>query len=450
MSQRAQDIYPSSMLSKVHGYPLWLPDMPSNLPDAYLCHGTQIDDVGYLGHEFSSPGYLDEYGGFEYLFNVCKSAEDPVNLNRVPPDFEPIQSPGVLEQRGFDKDSVITSTSVVVQRSTETKYVSCYYSTVPILTCNSSFQFPSSNTRGAVLILLDGSESYNSKNPSLLAEYAAANAHSWYKYVNDDQGRMIPNGSLYLVTGCDKCRSWGNGCFADWHPTLEFYAPEPEKPHYQWVKHSASGLHLRYHHSEGTVANQTIFLRGYSISVRTKREDSILRWILGMSRTRDAIPYCPPHRLPGVWVQRFPAEGEIVNPSASINNHILDTYCSTNVALTHDHYMGMVNNVQKLLKAVELANDFIPNTDLVFITKSSGTNGAWIANRGFTDILGNQRRRLDSKDAEILEKLTRCTPEQTKGIIGLRPRLPVRTRLMLALRGGDTRRWWKKDDKRVR
>ncbi|KAK0451366.1 uncharacterized protein EV420DRAFT_1274226 [Desarmillaria tabescens] len=196
MSQRAQDIYPSSMLSKGHGYPSWLPDMPSNWPEAYLCHGTQIGDVGFL----------DEHGGFEYLFNVCKSAEDPINLNRVPPNFVPIQNPGVLEQRGFDKDSVITSTSVLVQRSTETKHVSFYYSTVPLLTCNSSFQFPSSNTRGAVLILLDGSESYNSKNPSLLAEYAASNAHSWYKYINDDQGRMIRNGSLYLVTGCDKCR----------------------------------------------------------------------------------------------------------------------------------------------------------------------------------------------------------------------------------------------------
>ncbi|KAK0451358.1 uncharacterized protein EV420DRAFT_1560593 [Desarmillaria tabescens] len=433
MSQRAQDIYPSSMLSKGHGYPLWLPDLPSHWPDAYLCHGTQIGDVGYL----------DQYGGFEYLFNVCKSAEDLVNLNRVPPGFVPIRSPGVLKRRGFDKDSVITS-------RLRPSMFPAFYSTDPLLTCTSSFRFPSSSTRGAVLILLDGSESYDSKNPSMLAEYAAANAHSWYKYINDEQGRMVPNGSLYLVTGCDKCRSWGSGCFADWHPTLEFYTPEPGTSHYRWGNHCASGLHLRCHHSEGTIANQTIFLRGYSISVRTKREDSILRWILGLSRTQDAIPYHPPHGPASVSVQRFPAQGKIVNPSASINDHILDTYCGATVALTHDHYMGMVNNVQKPLKAVELANDFIPNTDLVFITKSSGTSGAWIANRGFTDILGNQRRRLDSKDAEILEKLTRCAPEQTKGIIGLRPRLPVRTRLTLTLRDGDTRRWWKKDGKRVR
>ncbi|PBK64913.1 hypothetical protein ARMSODRAFT_455693 [Armillaria solidipes] len=89
----------------------------------------------------------------------------------------------------------------------------------------------------------------------------------------------------------------------------------------------------------------------------------------------------------------------------------------------------MVNGVQNPLKAVELANDFTSSTDLVFITKSSETGGAWIANRGFTDVLGYQHRTLNSKDAETLKELTGCAPDEAKSTIGLRPHLPVRARL---------------------
>ncbi|PBK59492.1 hypothetical protein ARMSODRAFT_852849, partial [Armillaria solidipes] len=66
-------IYVPMLMPLGHGYPLWLPDPPSNHP----LGGTQIGDLGYLDNE----------GGFVYLFNVCKAADDPVNLTRTPPDF---------------------------------------------------------------------------------------------------------------------------------------------------------------------------------------------------------------------------------------------------------------------------------------------------------------------------------------------------------------------------
>ncbi len=32
---------------------------------------------------------------------------------------------------------------------------------------------------------------------------------SLYQYVNGTLGREAPNGSIFIVTGCDKCPSWG-------------------------------------------------------------------------------------------------------------------------------------------------------------------------------------------------------------------------------------------------
>ncbi|KAK0433775.1 hypothetical protein EV421DRAFT_1690386, partial [Armillaria borealis] len=219
---RAPDIYVPLLMTKGHGYPLWLPDPFSTLPPAYLRCGTQVSDLGYLTDD----------GGFAYLFNVCKDASDPINLNRVPPDFVPVMGipdPGIqgrLEMH--DKNSVIT-TAAVEQKSigfaVSLLYIfrvlllliSC--SNVPaVLGAGCGFEFTSSSSRAAILVLPDGGERYDSEHPLLLQEYAISNAHSWYKYFNGPgQGRQIRNGMLYLVTGCDKCHSWGNACYL--HPT---------------------------------------------------------------------------------------------------------------------------------------------------------------------------------------------------------------------------------------
>ncbi len=95
---------------------------------------------------------------------------------------------------------------------------------------------------------------------------------------------------LYLVTGYDKCYSWGNACYS--HPigsssaSLKFIATDVIELtgtiHYSWEVQS--GVHKRKHHRDttpGATANQTIFLRGYTISVR---ENSSLRVMLGIGR----------------------------------------------------------------------------------------------------------------------------------------------------------------------
>ncbi len=142
------------------------------------------------------------------------------------------------------------------------------------------FEFTSSSSRAAVLVLPDGGARYDSEHPLLLEEYATSNAHSWYKYLNGPrQGRRIRNGMLYLVTGYDKCHSWGNACYShaieSSSASLKFMATDVIEltgtVHYSWEVQP--GVHKRNHDRDmtpGGTANQTIFLRGYSISIVEK------------------------------------------------------------------------------------------------------------------------------------------------------------------------------------
>ncbi len=86
----------------------------------------------------------------------------------------------------------------------------------------------------------------------------------------------IRNGTLYLVTGCDKARSWSTKRYA--HSSSASTFALARIFHYRKERHLVSGVDERSHEREMTPdarANQTIFLRGYSISVRTKN------WMLG-------------------------------------------------------------------------------------------------------------------------------------------------------------------------
>ncbi|KAK0500062.1 hypothetical protein EDD18DRAFT_1068293, partial [Armillaria luteobubalina] len=182
-------VYVRLMSTLGHGYPLWLPDYDPNLPPTYPKGGTRVGDLGYLTDE----------GGFEYLFNVCTDANDPSNSGRVPPDFVPltgIPEPAVEKQSEMhEKNKVLTASS---ERHIRLKFEA-----------GRGYEFTCLVSQAAILVLPEGAERYDSVFPHLLEEYAAANAHSWYKYLNGPaQQRQICNGMLYLVTGFDKCPSW--------------------------------------------------------------------------------------------------------------------------------------------------------------------------------------------------------------------------------------------------
>src|SRR5262245_62341783 len=57
--------------------------------------------------------------------------------------------------------------------------------------------------------LPNGADRLDFRNRDKLRELALRYGLSWYEYANVHEGRMAPNGSMYLVTGCDKAISWG-------------------------------------------------------------------------------------------------------------------------------------------------------------------------------------------------------------------------------------------------
>ncbi|PBK66352.1 hypothetical protein ARMSODRAFT_856095, partial [Armillaria solidipes] len=187
-----------------HGYPLWIPEPDYSLPDAYRDKGVSVGDLGIL----------TEDGGFDFLFNICVDADGPVNQGHVPPQFEPLRFPQRDPIRKVmslhRKNSSVTSahvstTEISVEGSAELPAISSF------VAGGGGVEFSTSKAEAAILMLPDGGNRYDTKHRSLFQQYATKNALSWYIYVNslDHLARQAPNGSLYLVTGCDKARSWG-------------------------------------------------------------------------------------------------------------------------------------------------------------------------------------------------------------------------------------------------
>ncbi|KAK0202375.1 hypothetical protein DFS33DRAFT_1339607 [Desarmillaria ectypa] len=79
-SKSSREIYIRLILQKEHRYSLCTPEPDGYLPEAYRCKGVGVGDVGILRND----------RGFDYLFNVCKPADDPINKGHVPKEFEPI------------------------------------------------------------------------------------------------------------------------------------------------------------------------------------------------------------------------------------------------------------------------------------------------------------------------------------------------------------------------
>ncbi len=145
-------------------------------------------------------------------------------------------------------------------------------------------------------MLPDGGNRYDTMHRALFEQYAIENGHSWYIYVNslDHLARQAPNGTLYLVTGCDKARTW-----------MIAAASRPSKSHAISVKfaigpvmegkivlqtswstpHSASAARIYpdYPDPMPQQDSQCVFMRGFTITVR---ESSFKQKVLGRVRVK--------------------------------------------------------------------------------------------------------------------------------------------------------------------
>src|ERR1700722_386291 len=104
---------------------------------------------------------------------------------------------------------------------------------------SASFQFTASSSEGAVLALPEGADGSDILSLELFESYARKNAESWYKYAKK-RGRKIPPQGLFLVTGCDKVKSWGTAAYQQISRdfSIRFTALEVAGPHaeydYRW------------------------------------------------------------------------------------------------------------------------------------------------------------------------------------------------------------------------
>jgi hypothetical protein len=78
MSSVPSDVYARQLLAKHYGYPLFVPEPDDGLPVSYRNKGASIGDVGIITPD----------GSFDFLFNICVPANDPVNCYGVPDGFE--------------------------------------------------------------------------------------------------------------------------------------------------------------------------------------------------------------------------------------------------------------------------------------------------------------------------------------------------------------------------
>lgn len=125
----------------------------------------------------------------------------------------------------------------------------------------------------------DGAMSEDYSNEAAIRRCSIKNAMSWYEFINGELGREAPNGSLYVVTGCDKSTSWGIATVAEGSSSqalsLQFTAVKLGiSANYACSWSTTGGAIVRNSIAadlgEGVeqTQNQCLFVRGYKIMIR--------------------------------------------------------------------------------------------------------------------------------------------------------------------------------------
>ncbi|KZP18196.1 hypothetical protein FIBSPDRAFT_745741 [Athelia psychrophila] len=176
------EVYARQLWPQKRGHPLIIPEPSTTLPPQFIDRGVGIGDVGIIKN-----------GSFLFVFSALAPVDDPVNYLGVPHNFQPFRP---NERLFFEwpnmhqKGSELTSSSITKHNIAVDGGLT-------------------ENPCAAVLNMPDGARSIEYGGLKDLRSYAIRNAKSWYNFINGELGLEAPNGSLYLVSGCDKSRTWG-------------------------------------------------------------------------------------------------------------------------------------------------------------------------------------------------------------------------------------------------
>ncbi|KAF7332676.1 Pleiotropic drug resistance ABC transporter protein [Mycena kentingensis (nom. inval.)] len=370
-------LYTKTLIGFGRGYPLLMPTPRKNLPPEYRRHGVSIGDVGRV-----SPR-----GDFDFFFNVYLPANHPINLDSVPEGFSPLAPYGT---RDFVESELKRGSLASASVQTE-----CPDSNA----MDVELQFHCRGPNGAFLALPRGSTLRTLENVETLRRYAATNAESWYRYVNEIRGRRLVNGGLYLITSWEKAPTGGMATFQNVAPDRDIgVALVPlVKPDGSVEYAFSRGDPIRAHTfatSDG-VLNNAVFLNGFSISLGL----GIIKRLLG-----NRVMFSQIGDKPGLeeYIPFSDSEGsflslsvgvlagygavaaghaafkatetklsdiaqtpEVLHPSRKINAHLVCAMPDASVVITHDNdWADTLRRKPDALDAPEFVPDLLKECDI--------------------------------------------------------------------------------------
>ncbi|KAG7089211.1 hypothetical protein E1B28_010913 [Marasmius oreades] len=263
---QASQIFARALYPLRRGCALWIPEPNNELSPEYCAAGVQIGDVGILRAD----------GSFDFVFNVCRSADDPVNQYGVPDNFQPLSWNGAKRRT----HNIFRPGEPVLSRGAEKRTLGVEGTAlVPGIPVGggAGFSIRFSQDRGAVILPPNGADSVDCQNLAVFRKYAERYSISWYKFVNETLGMEIENGAIYFVTGFDKTNSWENAVFNTdvKERTCEIFVNTGSLPGGAGrLELSDSSLHetfsTRCSPSDNDNHNQALFIRGFRISIPHK------------------------------------------------------------------------------------------------------------------------------------------------------------------------------------
>ncbi|KAF8997780.1 hypothetical protein BDQ17DRAFT_1411343 [Cyathus striatus] len=109
------DVYIEHMFPLKHGYPLWFPEPDSSRSVEYRRKGVSVGDVGVITSD----------GGFDFLFNIWLEAQDPINPDDLPEDFDSLPRPAqrIIPRAAFgpSPNSKVSSLNVISRLDRNTR-----------------------------------------------------------------------------------------------------------------------------------------------------------------------------------------------------------------------------------------------------------------------------------------------------------------------------------------
>ncbi|KAJ7618629.1 hypothetical protein FB45DRAFT_169813 [Roridomyces roridus] len=404
------DHYSRLLIPKRLGYPVFYPQPFDDSPPESRRLGTQIGDVGVITDD----------GAFDPIFNICRSADDPLNRFGVPEDFKQVRiGPDDIASRphyhlpGSDLSNTTFSKRRLDMNAGVESNVFLPFG------AGAEVEISASSKEAAVLLLPDGASRTDLRSLQTFRDYALKHARRWYAFVNGTRGRMVESGDLYLVTGMDKSTSWSVAVVEDRSGTgriqLKLKAAQIGSAGtscaWEWEATSscANSGPRRQPGEEDWTDNQTVFIRGFKVAVRSRpsplQKSVKVAAIVGSKAseilTRSGyIPYSQSSSSTGGSLSRdanssarggtsesgddegsveyFPDIAPPYHPSNVINEHLLDWFPMIDVAITHDDEWAAVLNEDD----TEMPNDseLIERIEHKYNVEASGVlDGVWLS-----------------------------------------------------------------------